>query len=144
MEGFFTADCHLSLSVITKKNYFTVKLNEYPLIDNKWVSLVFFFMLLVLSYHQSRRFNCYLTKFYFFEYLLKKIVYVILFSEVSIFSLCRKLSVFALISFLECIFFSLLLTIFCCSTAFKLFTLRNESCLETMESYKSILTMFFN
>ncbi|XP_076823781.1 neurobeachin-like protein 1 isoform X1 [Clavelina lepadiformis] len=36
MEAFFTSDCQLVLAVSTKKNYFTVKLNEYPFIDNKW------------------------------------------------------------------------------------------------------------
>jgi len=41
MEAFFTCDCQLVVAVSTKKNYYSVKLNEYPLDDNKWVSFGF-------------------------------------------------------------------------------------------------------
>ncbi|XP_077975013.1 neurobeachin-like protein 1 isoform X3 [Styela clava] len=36
MEAFFTPECELVIAVCNKKNYLTVKLNEAPLIDNKW------------------------------------------------------------------------------------------------------------
>ncbi|XP_078489274.1 neurobeachin-like protein 1 [Ciona intestinalis] len=36
MEAFFTPDCQLVVAVSTKKNYYTVMLNEYPLADNNW------------------------------------------------------------------------------------------------------------
>ena len=46
VEAFFTLGCQLVVAVSTKKSYYTVALNESPLIDNKWVS--YFIYLLTL------------------------------------------------------------------------------------------------
>ena len=37
VEAFFTVGCQLVVAVATKKTYLTVALNEFPLVDNKWV-----------------------------------------------------------------------------------------------------------
>ena len=47
VEAFFTLGCQLVVAVSTKKSYYTVALNESPLIDNKWVIILFIIYLFV-------------------------------------------------------------------------------------------------